>query len=90
MWGGRTDAAAQTAVLSPAPSSMVQQLARMTVADLPHTSHPQLLLCHWVRESQWWCLRRQTQAGRCSHPVGAGPEQWCRWSHPQSGSTGCV
>ena len=46
MWGGKTDGAAQTAALSPAPSSMEQQLARMTVANLHRTSHPQLLLCH--------------------------------------------
>ena len=44
MWGERTDTAAQTAALSSALSLMVQQVARMTVADLPRTSHPQLLL----------------------------------------------
>ena len=42
MWGGRTDAAAQTAALSPAPSSMVQQLGQMTVAGLHRISHPLL------------------------------------------------
>ena len=52
MWGGRTEAAGQTAL-----SLMVQRLVRMTVAGLPHTSHPQLLQCHWLRESQWWFLQ---------------------------------
>ena len=42
MWGGRTDAAGQTAALSPAPSSMVQQLGRMTAAGLHRLSHPLL------------------------------------------------
>ena len=42
MWAGRTDTAAQTAALSPAPSLMVQQLGRMTVAGLHHMSHPLL------------------------------------------------
>ena len=40
MWGGRTDAPAQTVALSPALSSMVRQLGQMTVAGLHRMSHP--------------------------------------------------